>query len=323
MWKCGAIIAVALFFAACGVAGAWTVPATGLTKCYDNTGEIVCPVPGEPFYGQNGNYPGLIHIFTDNGDTVTDQRTGLVWQKTPDGVARNWDAAVAYCTGLALGNEPDWRVPEQRELVTIGDFTRSNPSFALPLAGENSLYWSATPYVGYSGQAWYVKFLYGTSEFNAKDQTRNVRCVRGQTLPEPSPVAQGNLVSDTATGLVWAKAASAASKTWQEALAICRSQVIDRYNDWRLPDVLELRSLIAYIRVSPAIDPAVFAGIDAAFWTSTSFASHAEAAWQVNFQAGTSAGEGKTAAAGVLCLRNSDSRLPGGNPAPLVELLLQ
>ncbi len=34
----------------------WPVPDTGQTKCYDNTTEIICPQPGQPFYGQDASY---------------------------------------------------------------------------------------------------------------------------------------------------------------------------------------------------------------------------------------------------------------------------
>ena len=134
---------------------------------------------------------------------------------------------------------------------------------------------------------------------------------------------QGNLVTDASSGLVWAKSASAVAQTWQEALAVCRAQVIDRYNDWRLPDIMELRTIVDYTRVLPALEATVFGGVDSVIWTSSTFASHADIAWQVNFQAGTAAGESKTAAAGVLCLRNSGSRLPADNIAPFMGLLLQ
>jgi hypothetical protein len=29
------------------------VPDTGVTKCYSDIGEITCPSPGQPFYGQD------------------------------------------------------------------------------------------------------------------------------------------------------------------------------------------------------------------------------------------------------------------------------
>ena len=34
---------------------------TFLTKCYGNSGEIPCPKPGEPFYGQDANYQDIIN----------------------------------------------------------------------------------------------------------------------------------------------------------------------------------------------------------------------------------------------------------------------
>ena len=214
-------------------------------------------------------------------------------------------------------------MPTALELATIIDFTRSKPAFPEPFGGTNGHYWTSTPYVGYVGPAWYVNFAFGTSEFNAKTEARHVRCVRGPTIPPPSLTVQGNLVADASSGLVWAKSASAVAQTWQEALAVCRTQIIDRYNDWRLPDIMELRTIIDYTRVSPALDATVFVGVDSVIWTSSTFASHADIAWQVNFQAGTAAGESKTAAAGVLCLRNSGSRLPADNIAPFMGLLLQ
>ena len=71
-----------------------TVPDTGQIKCYDNTQEIVCPQPGEPFYGQDGNYYFNSQSYTkldENGndlpdDTlwpwamVRDNVTGLIWE---------------------------------------------------------------------------------------------------------------------------------------------------------------------------------------------------------------------------------------------------
>lgn len=73
---------------------AYTLPDTGQTKCYDNTQEIPCPIAGQPFYGQDGNYQGAQPAYKDNGDgTVTDLNTGLVWQKQDDGTFRTWDEA--------------------------------------------------------------------------------------------------------------------------------------------------------------------------------------------------------------------------------------
>lgn len=62
------------------------LPDTGQTKCYDNEQELQsCPSPGEPFYGQDGNYQGTQPAFKNNGDdTVTDTVTSLTWQQGDD-----------------------------------------------------------------------------------------------------------------------------------------------------------------------------------------------------------------------------------------------
>ena len=40
---------------------------------------------GDPFYGQDAQYPKLEPSYQDNGDgTVSDLNTGLMWQKTTD-----------------------------------------------------------------------------------------------------------------------------------------------------------------------------------------------------------------------------------------------
>ncbi|MCX5896252.1 MAG: hypothetical protein NTZ51_10535 [Proteobacteria bacterium] len=38
------------------------VPDTGQTKCYNNTTEITCPPPGQPFYGQDAQYGPNTHL---------------------------------------------------------------------------------------------------------------------------------------------------------------------------------------------------------------------------------------------------------------------
>jgi hypothetical protein len=75
-------------------------------------------VRGDPAYGRNA--------FVDNGDgTITDQATGLMWQQSDDGVARNWQEALTYAEGLTLAGHDDWRLPNAKELQSIVDYTRS------------------------------------------------------------------------------------------------------------------------------------------------------------------------------------------------------
>jgi hypothetical protein len=300
----------------------WTVPSTGITKCYNNSVEISCPAKGEAFYGQNGTYPGTAHTFVTDADTATDQITGLVWQRTADGQLRNWTDAAAYCDVLTLGGQTDWRLPHQRELVTLVDHAAVKPAWSTDLSGTSGHYWSDTPYVGYAGPYWYVNFAYGVSEYNAATEGRYVRCVRGQALAGSVFVDKGTTVRDTTTGLDWEKAASAASMSWQDALAYCQSRTTGGHADWRTPNVMELRSLVDYARISPAVNPTLFPDSQQAFWTGSTTADLADLAWRVDLAAGTSANEMKTnTGAFVRCVR--DAAAPPFVVAPLLGLLFQ
>jgi len=64
--------------------------------------------------------------FTDNGDgSISDLATGLMWQKSDDGITRNWKEALLYSENLELANFNDWRLPNAKELQSIVDYTRS------------------------------------------------------------------------------------------------------------------------------------------------------------------------------------------------------
>lgn len=72
-----------------------------------------------------GNIKYGINDFTDNGDgTVTDNATGLMWQKADDGTSRDWENALSYAENLTLAGYSDWRLPNAKELQSIVDYTR-------------------------------------------------------------------------------------------------------------------------------------------------------------------------------------------------------
>ncbi|MBI5675180.1 MAG: DUF4214 domain-containing protein [Nitrospirae bacterium] len=119
--------------------------------------------------------------FTNNGNgTVTDIRTGLVWQQGEPGYM-TWGSALSYCNGLSLGGSTDWRLPNSKELESITDDSRYNPAidtnyFPNALA---SYYWSSTTYAGSPNGAWHVGFYYGYVNGYSKLNSNYVRCVRG------------------------------------------------------------------------------------------------------------------------------------------------
>ena len=110
-------------------------------------------------------------------------------------------------------------------------------------------------------------------------------------LPDsPGYVDNGNeTVSDNAIGLMWQKAAPTAMYTWTDAVAYCPTLTLGSHEDWRLPSLIELASLVDYgVAVpGPTINSTVFPGTPAnVFWSSTPMAGSASA-WYVNFNDGS------------------------------------
>jgi len=121
----------------------------------------------------------------DNGNgTVTDTVTGLTWQQGEPGdiASWHWHNAVAYCNGLTLGGDSDWRLPSVSELESLTDDVRWSPvldSSFFPNAFA-SYYWSSTTYADDPGVAWGVNFSDGhVDAYSMKYIENYVRCVRG------------------------------------------------------------------------------------------------------------------------------------------------
>jgi uncharacterized protein (TIGR03437 family) len=120
--------------------------------------------------------------FTDNGDgTVTDNHTGLMWQKADSGTAMPWDDALRYSEGLSLAGFDDWRVPNIKELQSINEERLVNPSldrtyFSGMLPAET---WSSTTQINSPTKAWTVDFALGIASYREKAESLRVRSVRG------------------------------------------------------------------------------------------------------------------------------------------------
>ncbi len=101
---------------------------TGQNLAYDNDGNVINPLQGEQYYGQDTNYIGIEQSFTDNGDgTITDNVTGLMWQQIPVPENMSYEEAIQYCENLELAGYTDWRIPSAKELFNISNFEEGWP----------------------------------------------------------------------------------------------------------------------------------------------------------------------------------------------------
>ena len=140
----------------------------------------------------------------------------------------------------------------------------------------DSQYASSTKYVGKSvrgfGKLFGVNFADGRIKGydlfmpgGDVEKTFFVLCVRGNPAYGTNDFHDNGdgTIADRATGLTWAKADSGKGMNWQDALAWVQKKNAEKFlghDDWRMPSVKELQSLVDYTRSpdtthSPAIAP--------------------------------------------------------------------
>lgn len=275
-----------------GVQPALTYPIvdTGVDTFYSDVSVIPKPRVGEPFFGQDACYHFHTPSYTDNGDgTITDNVTGLMWQKAVDGKC-TYEEAFKRAKAFGLGGHHDWRVPTIKELYSLIQFTgQARGQRAMKLfvdteyfnqpvgdrrAGEREIdaqTWSSTKYVGRTMRndetVFGVNFIDGRIKGYPKYRPRTrqpnkmyFRFVRGNEHYGENKFTDNRdgTVSDLATGLMWQKADSGQGMDWQRALTYAENLKLAGYDDWRLPNAKELQSIVDYSRSpqttrSPAI----------------------------------------------------------------------
>ena len=255
------------------------MPDTGQTTSYTTT------------FGEDHDYTINPPSYTDNGDgTITDNVTGLIWQKQDDATARTWDNAITYCSDLTLAGQTDWRLPSQIELISIIDNGVDSPSINPTFfpGTISSGYWSSTTPSYGTSSAQTVHYGYGGLGGANKTKSHYARCVRGgQTTLSLTDNGNGT-VTDGGTLLTWQQGEGGAM-TWEAALTYCKGLSLSEQTDWRLPNHKELLSLVDYTRYNPSINTTFFPGtISSDYWSSTTFSLGTSSAWTVGFDGGIS-----------------------------------
>ena len=297
------------------------VPDTGQTQSYTDTfGEDSDYTINPPSYTKldaNGNE---LPDSATSWVMVRDNVTGLIWEvKTDDGSVHDKDNQYTWydsnpetnggnagtpgdgtdtadfikaLNDANFGGFSDWRLPTVKELARIvdrGAYTPAINSEYFPNT-VSSYYWSSTTNADCTNYAWRVHFNGGNvSYYVYKSFSYRVRAVRGGVSGSfDNLVINGDgTVTDTATGLMWQQE-TARSMSLEAALEYCEGLALAGYEDWRLPNISELQSLVDYSEYGPAIDTTVFPGtVSSGYWSSTTSASRTDFAWLVSFYDGT------------------------------------
>jgi len=180
-------------------------PATGQTTCYDGSfNPTACAGTGQDGDIQAG---GALRYKDLGNGTILDRNTLLIWEKKSDDgsihdkdTQYNWANAFAvHVADLNTANfagRHDWRLPNVKELQSIVDYERDNPSIdpafnngdctggtctvlTCSCTGTVSDYWSSSTRALDPTSAWNVNFFSGFVDDDGKSNFFFVRAVRG------------------------------------------------------------------------------------------------------------------------------------------------
>jgi len=237
------------------------------------------------------------------------------------------EASTTFLSAInGLGGHYGWRLPNVKELQSIVNYGVRVPAINQNIFGPivpvaltaRDDYWSNTLYVVPGGGAWKVDFNNGgVSSSNENTYVRAVwgspvSCFPGDGAGHGKPLSytdNGNgTVTDNVTGLMWEKTTGVIGTktsyssvtdvnntyTWVDANTTFLAALngagyigLAGYNDWRLPNIKELESIVNYGVTLPAINQKIFGPtIQSFYWSSTPHTGANTCAWGASFGTG-------------------------------------
>ena len=84
----------------------------------------------------------------DNGNgTVTDHFSNLMWIQVVSPETSEWEEALQYCENLVIAGHDDWKLPSNKEQVSMVDYRKMKPALDemfFPNTDYKAYYWSRT-----------------------------------------------------------------------------------------------------------------------------------------------------------------------------------
>lgn len=121
------------------------------------------------------------------------------------------------------------------------------------------------------------------SFYRRQAQTMDMAC---SPHPRPLPIQKSPTWKDPKTGLEW-QCESPGEMTWHEAQEYAESLSLDGKEDWRLPTLAELESLLDRTKARPEGRPPMREEIpfrdELSYWSSTTFERDTKTAWILMF----------------------------------------
>jgi alpha-tubulin suppressor-like RCC1 family protein len=217
------------------------------------------------------NISGLIwEVKTDDG-SIHDKDNKYTWYDSnpetnggdagTDGDGTDTEDFIKSLNDSNFGGFSDWRLPNLMEITSIVNFGKNFPPINTSFFPKtlSAIYWSSTSSSVLKTDAWGVDFYYyGYFTYNDKSSSYYVRAVRGGEYKSFDHsigfvINNDETITDASTGLMWQRHLAEIKMSWQKAMEYTENLSISDYNDWRLPTIKELLSIIDYSKYYPAM----------------------------------------------------------------------
>ncbi len=251
--------------------------------------------------GDDGDYEaGRARSLTvHKNKTLTENITKVTWKNNDFLHSANHLDAVKYCNAITHGGYKDWRLPTIDELTNLANRGAANYFGSFNIIKPDNYYWSNTPYVRETNKYYTFGFDLGEDAVESNDKIKYVACVRKEFTTDANPLEKRftkyeDIVTDTKTKLQWYDPALdpiATVGTWDEALDGCNNLTAGGKDDWRLPNINELISIVdrskksgsAFYDIFKAVEPNANAKYTSTYYSSTTNHDKITRAWGFDF----------------------------------------
>jgi len=117
----------------------------------------------------------------------------------------------------------------------------------------------------------------------------------------------GEMAVDGYTGLTWQDNRDVKENlvTYKKAYHYCKELRLGGFEDWRVPTITELLTLVSYNKYKPAILGGFNFVEDNFYWSSTRYKNNSTKNWGVDFRDGSSEANGISYDRRVRCVRTT------------------
>ena len=220
----------------------FTMPSSGQQEIYNAQGEII-----------KIDSSRTTTAFGEVDDYIWDMNTGISYQKA---TAKSYtfeeaEEHVKELNTTFYGGTNNWRLPTVDELRFIVDYSKKTPAVFSNFAQyvKSDFYWTAEEYPTPNGERnWAIYFGYGCAVPIERSHRCGCIAISGgyENLADKSMARyeiKDGVVIDKYTKLMWLQG-ELPTMTWSEFEEYLATHELAGYNDWRIPDMKELSTIV-------------------------------------------------------------------------------